>query len=141
MTRVTTTATITGVMTGPKVDGSRARPKLRKKNAANTSRSGSANCSILVRNRVAPSTRPIRKAPIASDTPSSSPMPPKATASAKNRMVNSSSSRVRTRRETTVPPNRASVNIATRKVNEMASCITICQMLVSPPITTETMAR
>ena len=56
-------------------------------------------------------------------------------------MVNSSSSRVRTSLETTLPPQRASANIATRNENEISSWITTDHALVSPPRITETMAR
>ena len=114
---------------------------MRKKNAPNTSRIGRANCSMRARYRVAPRTRPIRKAPIASDTPISSPMPPNATASPKNRIVNSSSSRVPTRRETTRPPQRAIENMTMRNRNDTPSFTTIDQTSVSPLITTVTIAR
>ncbi len=140
-TSVITTAAITGTRTPPKVEGFSVSPKLRKKNAPNTSRSGSENCSMRALYRVAPSTRPIRNAPIAFETPSSSPMPPKATASPKNRIVNSSSSRAPINRDTARPPQRASANIATRNAKEIVNCSTTAQTLVSPPMTTVTIAR
>ena len=68
-------------------------------------------------------------------------MPPNATARPKNRIVNSSSSRVPTSRETTLPPQRAIVNITMRKRNETASFSTTAQRSVSPLSTTETIAR
>ena len=141
ITSVITTATATGQSTLPKVEGLSVSPKLRKKNAPKMSRIGSASCSMRSRYLVAPSTRPIRNAPIASDTPSSSPIPPKATARPKNKMVNSSSSLVWMSLETTRPPQRASANMATRKVNEMVNSSTIGHTSVLPPITTATIAR
>ena len=48
-TSVSTTAPAAGRSTSPKVDVSSARPKLRKKNAAKTSRNGRANCSMRAR--------------------------------------------------------------------------------------------
>ena len=68
-------------------------------------------------------------------------MPPNATASPKNRIVNSSSSLVRISRETNWPPQRAIANITMRNVNEIASCSTIAQGSVCSPSTTETIAR
>ena len=74
-TMVMPTARSTGTSTDGNCAGFSASPKLRKKNAAKTSRSGIAMCSILLRYFVAPSTSPMRNAPIASVTPRTSPIP------------------------------------------------------------------
>ncbi len=140
-TTVMSTARSTGTTTVGNSPGSSARPKLRKKNAPNTSRSGMAICSMRLRTRVAPRTSPMRKAPIASVTPSTSPMPPKRIASPKNRTVNSSTSRVRMKRERNAPPLRATVNMTTRKANDTASWPTTAHGSVWPLSTTDTMAR
>gem|GEM_PF-6329737 len=83
----------------------------------------------------------MRNAPIASDTPSSSPSPPNASASPKKTIVKSSSSRVPMSREMSFPPYRAIANIATRNANAVASCTTMGQTSVSPLSTTDTIAR
>ncbi|OUE31023.1 hypothetical protein BFL35_07185 [Clavibacter michiganensis] len=68
-------------------------------------------------------------------------MPPKRIARPKNRTVNSSTSRVRRKRDRKAPPFRATVNITMRKANEIASCPTTAHGSVSPLSTTDTMAR
>ena len=140
-TKVMPTAATTMVITDPNSAEFRARPKLRKKKAPNTSRRGTATRSIRPRYVLAPSTTPIRKAPIASVTPMISPIPANSTASPKKRMVNSSSSLVRISRDTTLAPHRATENITTRKRKAMLSCSTTSQTSVLPLSTTETMAR
>ncbi len=101
--------------------GSTVRPKVKKNNAANVSRSGNTSLRTRGATVVSASTSPAMNAPMASDTCTSSAIPAISTARPTKHTVSSSSCSAPITRPTTDAPYRAMSATITRNPNALAN--------------------